>query len=101
MAEVESENAALKEAAQRRSAVLQQSRSFITSYLEVPCQCSTASNLFSTHMSAAVLPWMRLCPGTWQYQQQSDINNTLCLASMQLHVPWRCSLRLQKAAQAI
>ncbi len=35
MAELEAENAALKEAAQRRSAVLQQSRSFITSYLEV------------------------------------------------------------------
>lgn len=35
MAELEDENAALKEAAQRRSAVLQQSRSFITSYLEV------------------------------------------------------------------
>ena len=35
MAELEDENAALKDAAQRRSAVLQQSRSFITSYLEV------------------------------------------------------------------
>ena len=35
MAELESESAALKEKAQRRSAVLQQSRSFITSYLEV------------------------------------------------------------------
>ena len=35
MAELENENAALKGAAQRRSTVLQQSRSFITSYLEV------------------------------------------------------------------
>lgn len=35
MKELEDENAAVKEAAQRRSAVLQQSRSFITSYLEV------------------------------------------------------------------
>ena len=37
MAELESENAVLREAAQRRSAVLRQSRSFITSYLEVGC----------------------------------------------------------------
>ena len=37
MAELESENAALREAAQRRSAVLRQSRSFIASYLEVGC----------------------------------------------------------------
>ena len=37
MAELEDENAALREAAQRRSAVLRQSRSFITSYLEVGC----------------------------------------------------------------
>ena len=35
VAQLEDENAALKESAQRRSAVLQQSRSFITSYLEV------------------------------------------------------------------
>ena len=37
MAELESENASLREAAQRRSAVLRQSRSFIASYLEVGC----------------------------------------------------------------
>ncbi len=43
MAALEDENAALKEAAQRRSAVLQQSRSFITSYLEVsPVACFSA-----------------------------------------------------------
>ena len=34
MKELEEENSALKDAAQRRSAVLQQSRSFISSYLE-------------------------------------------------------------------
>ena len=68
MAELEDENAALKEAAQRRSAVLQQSRSFITSYLEV-CHpmikttllltsgCMGASNSFNTLMVSVMHSW--------------------------------------------
>ena len=57
MAELEDENAALKEAAQRRSAVLQQSRSFITSYLEV-CHRMIKTTLLLTVgcMGASIFP---------------------------------------------
>ena len=54
MAELEDENAALREAAQRRSAVLRQSRGFITSYLEVGCRAQ---------QPCAALPCYVLTPG--------------------------------------
>lgn len=52
MAELEDESAALKEAAQRRSSVLRQSRSFITAYLEVRCPAQQ-------HLRSAAVPALK------------------------------------------
>lgn len=75
VAQLEDENAALKESAQRRSAVLQQSRSFITSYLEALTSLLSSPSHFSALIVLAMrLPVLAMALAVY-YAWKENVNN--------------------------